>query len=84
MNRCGNKAVRFREQLPHLHLIILFHHRFRGFSNVHGKRENHLSLRIEETQTAFPAQVLMTCGMYAAAKCVFHCNADSFHNVFLY
>ena len=78
MNRCGNESVRFGEQLSHLYLIILLDYRLRGFSDVHGKRENHLSFRVEEAQTAFPAQVLVAFRMNAAAKCVFHCSADSF------
>ena len=40
----------------------------------------YISLRIEEAQTAFPAQVLVTFRMNAAAKCVFHCRVDSFHD----
>ena len=79
MDRRGDKAVRLGEQLPHLYLVILFDHRLRGFADVHGKRENHLPLWIEEAQTAFPAQVFVAFRVNAAAKCVFNCCSDSFH-----
>ena len=80
MNRRGNKAVRFGKQLAHPDLIILFDDRFGRFTDMLAERENHLPFRIEKTQTAFPAQFLVPFGMHAAAKCVFHCSADSFHD----
>ena len=78
MDRRRDKTIRFCKQLAYLHLIILLYHRFGRFADVLTERENHFSLRIEETQTAFPAQFLVPFGMYTAAKCIFHCWTTPF------